>query len=422
MHRDMSLMSKERYTGRGDQELHPFIRWLLIVLNNEQTKRIFRYIIKLLGVLLISLVGGFSYLEAIGIYRLWTLDSRVANHFYSPSADEVAMYEKDMVERPELEQQLHALFHNNKNYGLVWGENGVGKTSAVVQMIHEKIRPAGIPVFYVLAEEGNFISKLSTALGFDVYSDIPQTLVGILKMTYPEPSTKFLLDTLGRAAQMMKEKSGNRPVLVIDACNHLEATSKGSEFLRAVQNWAKVQADMNGMNVIFVSSEGKAPRTLAGRGVSSRMSRVRVTEASDKEARRYLELRRGVYDPKEQDRKLAIAGGVFKYLGRVDLGDVSSEITEILRRHGFSLKKPDFYSVTRTILEKGSIPYDDFMHAFGGDESDKAKELAQSNVFFVDGFSVTFQNRATRNFIAKEFAEEQKKREEEEQKKWFWQR
>src|SRR5690606_14333114 len=117
----------------------------------------------------------------------------------------------------------------------------------------------------------------------------------------------------------------------------------------------------------------------------------------------------------EQDRILKVTGGAFKYLSRVDIESVTSDIHENLVRLGLDVNNQAFVSVSRTILDKGSLTRADFVAAFGGQE--KGNAILEGNVFFCDTGTVRFQNRATRNFMADMLAEEEAKRQAEEEAK-----
>jgi len=59
---------------------------------------------------------------------------------------------------------------------------------------------------------------------------------------------------------MLKEQTGKRPILIIDACNRL--ADQDDETLKQLQRLAKDEADMKRLLIVFVSSEESALKTL----------------------------------------------------------------------------------------------------------------------------------------------------------------
>ena len=78
-------------------------------------------------------------------------------------------------------------------------------------------------------------------------------------------AAKFKQDDRDKANKEDKEKKthkGRPPVLVIDNVNRLAVDAP--QILRELQDFAKDHADRSDIIVVFVSSEGIAPRFLQG--------------------------------------------------------------------------------------------------------------------------------------------------------------
>jgi hypothetical protein len=185
--------------------------------------------------------------------------------------------------------------------------------------------------FPMETQEGvNFVESFAAALkGFDV---VPKTdslewrdlLKNQLSFTKDVPnSIGSLFLALVKARKILKKETGKRPFLVIDAFNNLEKEPGGLSILENLQNFAKEQADKNEILVIFVSSEGKTPRTLFTRSATSRMDTYRIGELNCDEADHYLQKVKGIYDKITREKILDVTGYTFQYLNLANL-DVKS--------------------------------------------------------------------------------------------------
>jgi hypothetical protein len=137
-------------------------------------------------------------------------------------------------------------------------------------------RERKIPVFYIQVEDEKqqfhqeFIQK-SGAFTNTLISSRPESWFEKLIRISIEQLTKIsdILPDLKRAATMLKEETGKRPILIIDAYNRL--ADQDYETLKQLQRLAKDEADMKRLLIVFVSSEGLAPKTLFSRSDSSHM-------------------------------------------------------------------------------------------------------------------------------------------------------
>jgi hypothetical protein len=140
-------------------------------------------------------------------------------------------------------------------------------------------------------------------------------------------SIKSLFPDLVESGKILTKKKGKLPVLVIGACNNLEKKA-GLSILENLQDFAKEQADKNEILVIFVSSEGKAPRTLFTRSAASRMMRYRIEELNRDEIDHYLQKVKSIKDKITRAKILDFTGYTFQYLNlaNYDVESIEQEV------------------------------------------------------------------------------------------------
>jgi hypothetical protein len=167
-------------------------------------------------------------------------------------------------------------------YYLVVGEHGTGKTTAIMQSARE----IGKGVIYVHAppEPEEFADALAEAIGFRFEEYISYAKSLKLKLLSSSRTGKVIgneeelhfcsppnfvaeghsklrrvMRTLERGCTQYKDANGKPPVLVVDNINNLP-----KDMLEVLQDYAKYYADERMCILVFVGSEGTAPREMMG--------------------------------------------------------------------------------------------------------------------------------------------------------------
>ena len=167
------------------------------------------------------------------------------------------------VQRPEVVRQIQAILQPTPddlqfNYFLIVGETGTGKTIAIKEAVSGLQPPRGVVYFMAPENPGALAVHLAKAVDYD-----PNTidLLGSLKRRLsgrtqeaPTSELKELLICLRDLATSYKAKHGRPPVLVIDGADLI--AKRDPDLMKVLQDFAKEQADANGIRVVFASSEG----------------------------------------------------------------------------------------------------------------------------------------------------------------------
>jgi hypothetical protein len=225
------------------------------------------------------------------------------------------------VPRPELVAGLIALLRPaaTKQYTVVVGESGTGKSTAVRDAMRSMPMPKGAVYFLTPELVASFSSELARAVGyaspFDPLASVFNELAG-----QPPPLARSMDGVVWRelrralleAAARFRTKHARPAVLVIDAVDYI--AKKDPVLFGDLQDFAKVCADAGSLRVMFVSSEGAAlPMMRASSAWSRALPPFEVQDIDDALAADYL-IERGVARPAAEEAVSTIAGGRFALL------------------------------------------------------------------------------------------------------------
>jgi hypothetical protein len=230
------------------------------------------------------------------------------------------------VPRPEVLHGLQSLLRPDisKQYAVVVGENGTGKSTAVRQAIRSLPDPKGVIYFLTSDSVTSFSTELAQAVGyreaFSLMARFRRWLKGRTEEERahslkhePFATWSSLRPKLKHVAVEYKKKHGHPAVLVIDAadivCKHER------EFFLQLQEFAKAGADSGSLRVVFVFSEGEALPVLQSKSAWSRALQppYEVTDIPDDLAVQFLE-DGGVGHTRASDAVRTITGGRFALL------------------------------------------------------------------------------------------------------------
>jgi len=202
-----------------------------------------------------------------------------------------------IVERAVLEEQLLPLLRSefSDKYGLVCGEHGTGKSTAV-RKAARKLHADGANgvVYFSVDEVSNFTADLASVIGHktnvvDMEESMVRALMKIIKaeevLTWPA-----LKKDIKAGALQFYNKYKRPATLVLDNVDII--AKKDPEFLIDLQRFAKAMADEHILRVIFVSSDGTAPALMKGQSEWGRaLDPLEVGDISDADALSYLKSR-----------------------------------------------------------------------------------------------------------------------------------
>jgi len=211
-------------------------------------------------------------------------------------------------------------------------------------------------------------------------------------------------------------------VLVIDNVNRLVVDAP--QILRELQDFAKDHADRSDVIVVFVSSEGIAPRFLQGRSSWSRAEApYEIGDIGECEAEKFL-VARGVNEADAKKAVKEVAGGRFKLLNQVAGGFSKGKTYEVTKKEiladvrreleglDYALKlqcRPEELSKARK-ESAAVIRAVEQRHEISAAEFEKlAKscyiELLQHNVFSYHPSSdtITLQSQAVATYVSRSF-------------------
>ncbi|KYQ88844.1 hypothetical protein DLAC_10646 [Tieghemostelium lacteum] len=248
-------------------------------------------IIGLSGILFISSLGYSSYLE----------HNRKEKVFHAFKYGRIApnLDISHFVKRPDINKQLNYILTpeaNSKSYHLIVGENGTGKTTALIQACNEVNGAVGGIVYVSVPETVDEFGKLlGDSFNFDFNEDAtPKGYVN--RFFVPSPPRSYsshgcfrrVKPFIEEAATRYKQQYNRPPVLVIDNINWLAL--KDSEMLEVLQDFAKNHADKSDLTVVFVSSDGNGPRYLRDRSSFSRCEKpiMEIGDISENDAIAFL--------------------------------------------------------------------------------------------------------------------------------------
>ena len=329
--------------------------------------------------------------------------------------------EDAIVDRKDLVDGLGLILQpqKSKNYYVIVGENGAGKTTAVRQALSASKSPKGAVYFNCPESVELFSVNLAGLIGFRDQLDISggaqrriESTTKEEKVPVPsdEPLATFnrLRQSLIDAAAKFKAKNGRPMVLVIDSADRLAKDNPA--FLGKLQGFAKDCADGGNLRIVFISSDGSALPQLMTRSSWSRAKKppFEIGEIPDDQAVEYL-TKKGV---RENEAKLAVAnltGGLF-----VSLNDfVSSRLEGMtyeqlveqrdiaLRLRLINSKIPISHALFQRLVQHASIRMDDARNL--GMEEAQLDFLLKNNILAAHpNNTYTFHDRHTAVWFSKQ--------------------
>jgi energy-coupling factor transporter ATP-binding protein EcfA2 len=287
------------------------------------------------------------------------------------------IYSEDVnanVERSTLHQELKKVLHPEKTrqYAVIVGENGTGKSTAVRQVLSSLEFPKGSVYINCPADHKEFSRELFQIIRYDSERDIRGGIKRRVELTSNEEKAgveqeplatfrKFARSLL--AAAETYKKTHKRPmVLVIDSADIL--AKEDPKFLYFLQNFAKDCADRGTLRIVFVSSDGSALPLLISQSSWSRAEApFEIGEISDEDAVKFL-CDRNVPEIIAREAVRCLTGGLFASLntfvsnnekGR-KLEDIINEKNRKVDNSLLKLKFPPTHELFRYLTIHKRIP------------------------------------------------------------------
>lgn len=241
------------------------------------------------------------------------------------------------VPRPTLVRELAALLRPNKTrqYAIVVGESGTGKSTAVREAVRSLPSPKGVVYFSAPELVASFSVQLAAAVRyappFDPLASVLNQLGGQASSSRSAGGTAWpeLRYALAAAAARFFAKHGRPAVLVIDAADYV--AEKSPAMFGDLQDFAKVCADTGSLRVVFVTSEGAAlPLMRASSAWSRALPPYEVQDIDDALAVEYL-VDQGVARPTAEDVVRTVTGGRFELLLRVASASAAAPLAALRR-------------------------------------------------------------------------------------------
>ena len=186
---------------------------------------------------------------------------------------------QECIPRPDLLKLLSGVLTPTaatKQFFLICGEQGTGKTTGVLQaceMVEGGGGQRGGGVVYVMVQNDNpknLAVNLGEAFGYRFHQ---MGLIDLLVRkrewelqphSLRDDAVDEALKTLAKLAARYKKKHGVGIVLVLDGVDRLAKEKDAQKQLERLIQFAKDQADSGCIKVVFVSSEGAGTRFIRG--------------------------------------------------------------------------------------------------------------------------------------------------------------
>jgi energy-coupling factor transporter ATP-binding protein EcfA2 len=324
-------------------------------------------------------------------------DVKKIQNFFEQEKTFADLSHAEEIKNKEIEDTMKSIVDLAKKENaiyLVYGENGIGKSSAMRKVLSETSN-----LQYLYIENG--IEELTKYLVPDYDSKTSH-------FTIEEVIRQSLTD-YGDYRRQMKEKRSENAIIVFDNTNKLE----DEKFLKNFKDIIKITLVDNNRPVVFIflSSEGKGPQILM-----RNMSRMRVTRIKEPSKQIAFDYFKKIGIPSEYHSELEkLTGSAFKYLNElssIDRNLPKDEFIKTSKKNVHSkiqpeirewLKIPEIVDVCCQILKEGSIDEKEFDNITKNDiksiEETWQKKILKGNLFQIDEGNVVFQNRATKQYV-----------------------
>ena len=274
------------------------------------------------------------------------------------------------VPRPALEADLAALLRPqaSKQYVLVVGESGTGKSTAVRSALRSLPWPSGAVYFsYPALAPASFSAGLASACGyFRPFAPLASFYEGrggqAARVGGGSASGDALwgelYTQLQAAAAAYHAKHGRPAVLVLDAADY--AAKQQPAFFGSLLSFAKVCADGGALRVVLVCSEGAAlPLVRASASAWSRLLKppYEVPDLPDAQAVQYL-VGRGLAQGEAEEAVRATTGGRLALLLDAAAGGAAALGEELAVATGSALRQlrlPPTHAFFARLLAAGRV-------------------------------------------------------------------
>ena len=167
------------------------------------------------------------------------------------------------VDRPDVVQRIQAILQptpedKKYNYFVVVGGTGTGKSTAIREAVSGLPSPRGAIYCDAPPDPAVLAVALAEAVDYDpntidLFGRLKR-LISLRTEEVPKVELNALLRELARLAVAYEAKHGRQPVLVIDAADFI--AKRDPVLMRSLQDFAKGQADKDGIRIVFASCEG----------------------------------------------------------------------------------------------------------------------------------------------------------------------
>jgi hypothetical protein len=310
-------------------------------------------------------------------------------------------------------------------YAVVVGEQGVGKSTAIQQVVSKLKKPRGA-VYVATRAHGRdaLVQDLVRVLGFRKPFSFWEFLLHMDAAATDDARIEALSNDLEAklivVGQAYYQKYKRVPVLILDAVDIIH--KQQPEFLVKLQTLAKTGADKNALRVVFVMSEHSGVDSLRNHSHSSRMTIVVVGDVPDEKARVFLH-DSGVPASEAADAVARITGGRLELLNRYvklrTYGETNDEIfTDLASKTARLLseaKLPKTNPLFRALLAGPVLSAD--AHGLVGQQT--LESLVEKNIVSIDikSQAVSFNSRHVQVFAKLEEEKQQRKEKQLEEEK-----